>query len=91
MFKDARMSEQAHLIQIEVGKMTADIKRLDDRVLNLQKHFALSNKDIDDILTSTRKITRTSQKINETDLTPHLSGSSSSNTPSQQLIYDLTP
>jgi DNA recombination protein RmuC len=63
VLKDARMREQAHLIQGEVIRMMEDVNRLDDRVRKLQSHFALTQKDIEQILTSTDKVTRRGQKI----------------------------
>src|SRR5690606_35664813 len=47
VLKDARMREQAHLIQAEVAKLMQDVSRLDDRVRKLQAHFLQANKDID--------------------------------------------
>ena len=41
----------------------ARLNRLDDRVRKLQGHFALTQKDIEQILTSTDKVTRRGQKI----------------------------
>lgn len=63
VLKDARMREQAHLIQGEVVRLMEDVNRLDDRVRKLQGHFALTAKDIDQIITSTEKVTRRGQKI----------------------------
>jgi len=63
VLKDARMREQAHLIQGEVLRMMEDVNRLDDRVRKLQGHFSLTQKDIEQILTSTEKITRRGDKI----------------------------
>ncbi len=63
VLKDARMREQAHLIQGEVIRMMEDVNRLDDRVRKLQAHFALTQKDVDQILTSTDKVTKRGQKI----------------------------
>ena len=63
VLKDARMREQAHLIQGEVLRMMEDVNRLDDRVRKLQGHFSLTQKDIEQILTSTEKITRRGEKI----------------------------
>ncbi|MBN9075359.1 MAG: DNA recombinase [Rhizobiales bacterium 65-79] len=63
VLKDARMREQAHLIQDEVVRMMEDVNRLDDRVRKLQGHFALTQKDIEQILTSTEKVTKRGQKI----------------------------
>lgn len=67
VLKDARMREQAHLIQGEVIRLMEDISRLDDRVRKLQTHFGQSQKDIDQILTSTDKITKRSTKIESMD------------------------
>jgi DNA recombination protein RmuC len=63
ILKDARMREQAHLIQGEVIRLMEDVSRVDERVRKLQGHFAQSAKDIDDILVSTSKVTKRGQKI----------------------------
>ena len=63
ILKDARMREQAHLIQGEVAKLMDDLGRLDERVRKLQTHFLQANKDIDDILVSSGKVSRRGQKI----------------------------
>ena len=63
VLKDARMREQAHLIQGEVMKFTQDLSRLDDRVRKLQAHFSTTAKDVDQILISTDKLTRRGAKI----------------------------
>ena len=63
LLKDARMREQAHLIQGEVLRLMEDVSRLDDRVRKLQTHFGQAQKDIDDILVSSGKVTRRGQKI----------------------------
>jgi DNA recombination protein RmuC len=63
ILKDARMREQAHLIQGEVIRLMEDVERLDERVRKLQTHFGQSAKDIDDILVSASKVTKRGQKI----------------------------
>ncbi len=63
ILKDARMREQAHLIQGEVVRLMQDLGRLDDRVRKLQAHFLQANKDIDDILVSSGKVSRRGAKI----------------------------
>jgi len=63
VLKDARMREQAHLIQGEVIKFMEDLGRLDERVRKLQNHFNLTAKDVDNILISTDKLTRHGAKI----------------------------
>lgn len=68
VLKDARMREQAHLIQAEVVKLMQDVTRLDDRVRKLQGHFLQANKDIDLILTSADKVTKRGAKIEALEL-----------------------
>ncbi len=63
VLKDARMREQAHLIQGEVVRLMEDVVRLDDRVHKLQSHFGQAQRDIDQILTSTDKVTKRSARI----------------------------
>lgn len=63
VLKDARMREQAHLIQGEVVRLVEDVVRLDDRVRKLQSHFGQTQRDIDQILTSTDKVTKRGARI----------------------------
>lgn len=63
ILKDARMREQAHLIQHEVIRLMDDVGRLDDRVRKLQSHFGQASKDVEDILVSSSKVTKRGQKI----------------------------
>lgn len=63
ILKDARMREQAHVIQGEVIRLMEDVSRLDERVRKLQTHFGQASKDIDDILVSSTKVTKRGQKI----------------------------
>ncbi len=56
VLKDARMREQAGIIQKHVTTLIDDVERLDDRVESLRKHFGQAEKDIDQISTSSRKI-----------------------------------
>lgn len=68
VLKDARMREQAHLIQHEVVRLMEDVARVDDRVRKLQTHFMQANRDIDMILTSTDKVTKRGAKIEALEL-----------------------
>ena len=68
ILKDVRMREQAGLIQTEVAKMLTDMARLDKRVGNLESHFNLARRDIEEIRTSAGKITRRGEKIAELEL-----------------------
>jgi DNA recombination protein RmuC len=56
ILKDARMREQAGLIQREVGLLVEDVARLRDRVLDFQRHFGQLGPDLEKILTSSDKI-----------------------------------
>lgn len=67
ILKDVQMREQAHLIQREVAHLMADVGRLRDRVLNLQRHFGQAHTDIDEILTSSQKIASRGLKIETLD------------------------
>ncbi|MFQ5694900.1 MAG: DNA recombination protein RmuC, partial [Terriglobia bacterium] len=66
--KDARMREQAHVIQKEVQTMLGDVDRLDDRVGKLQQHFDLAVEDIRQIRISTDKVTKRGEKIEEIEV-----------------------
>lgn len=68
IMKDARMREQAHLIQSEVGRLMEEVGRLDDRVHKLQSHFQQTSKDIDDILITTGKVKKRGDRIEGLDL-----------------------
>jgi len=70
VLKDARMREQAHLIQSEVSKLMVDVSRLDDRVRKLQGHFFSAQKDVDLIITSADKITKRGSRIEALELGP---------------------
>jgi DNA recombination protein RmuC len=63
VLKDARMREQAHLIQGEVSRLMEDVSRVDERVRKLAGHFAMAQKDVDEVLVSTSKVTKRGQKI----------------------------
>lgn len=63
ILKDARMREQAHVIQGEVIRLMEDLTRLDDRVGKLHSHFSLAQKDVEQIMISSDKLTKRGQKI----------------------------
>lgn len=63
ILRDARMREQAHLIQGEVIRLMEDLTRLDDRVRKLQGHFTMAQKDVEQILTSSDKLTKRGARI----------------------------
>ena len=65
VLKDAKMREQAGVIQAEVMKMMDDVGRLDKRVGNLQSHFDLAVKDVREIRISTDKIVKKGENIDD--------------------------
>ena len=63
LVRDARIREEARVIQIEVTKLLEDVNRLRTRVDKLDTHFRQAQDDVDQIRTSTDKISARSQKI----------------------------
>jgi len=78
VLKDARMREQAGVIQAEVHKLLDDVKRLDKRVGNLKRHFGQAEDDLREITTSAEKVVRRAERIEdlqlETDETTAVAG-----------------
>jgi DNA recombination protein RmuC len=82
VLKDASMREQAGLIQAEVLKLLEDVGRMDDRVEKLAKHFGNVATDINDIQTSSKKVSKRGARIQDIEMgdepqdeaieTPHL-------------------
>jgi DNA recombination protein RmuC len=68
VMKDARMREQANLIQKEVGTLLNDVRLLGDRVTKLQTHFNQVDGDIKNILISTGKVISRGEKIQNVEL-----------------------
>lgn len=68
VFRDVRLREQAGLLQKELHVLMEDMGRLDERVEKLAIHFRQATKDVDDIQTSARKVSRRAEKITTMDL-----------------------
>ena len=68
VLKDVHMREQAGVIQNEVQIMLEDVKRLDDRVGKLHIHMRQADADLNQIGTSTEKITKRGERITEIEL-----------------------
>jgi DNA recombination protein RmuC len=68
ILKDARMREQASLIQKEVEVMLEDVARLDGRVANLSRHFDQTVDDVKQIRISTEKVLKRGEKIKDAAL-----------------------
>jgi DNA recombination protein RmuC len=65
--KDARMREAASKIVSEVELLMDDVRRLRDRVENLDKHFGHVGKDIEQIVTSAEKIMDRGERIQQVE------------------------
>ncbi|MEE8534587.1 MAG: DNA recombination protein RmuC, partial [Kiloniellales bacterium] len=77
ILKDVRMREQAGAIQAQVRTMLVDLERLDERVGKLQRHFDQATRDVREIRTSTDKVLRHGERIDELQLEdPNESGES---------------
>ena len=85
VLRDAKLREQAHVIQDEVIKLAADVQRLGDRVEKLQTHFGQANRDIEQILISTSKVESRGRRIAELDFDGE-NASSADNTSQPDLL-----
>ena len=68
VLKDAAMREQAGLILAEVGHISEDVRRLDERIAKLQGHYDGAVEAMRQARISTDKITRRAGRIDELDL-----------------------
>lgn len=82
VIKDAKMRDQAGLIQREVGLLLADVARLVERVSDLERHFGLSNKALEKVSASAARISGRGERLTALDLEDE-SGASSA--PAAQL------
>lgn len=63
LVRDARIREEAQVIQVEVQKLLEDVSRLDSRVAKLDAHFRQAQDDVAQIRISTDKIVKRGEKI----------------------------
>ena len=68
LMRDAKMREQAHLIQKEVSLLLVDVNRLSERIGALRTHFDRTDKDIGEIETSMKKIASRADGIEKVKL-----------------------
>jgi DNA recombination protein RmuC len=66
--RDAKMREQAALVQTEVGKLMEDVKRLADRANKLQTHFNHVSEDVHNVTISADKVLKQGRKIESLEL-----------------------
>ena len=65
ILRDVQMREQAGAIQKEVGLLVGDVRRLDERVGKLQRHFEQTSDDLRQVRLSADGIARHGQRIEE--------------------------
>ena len=65
ILKDARLKEHAERIRIELEHIQKDAQRLEVRATNLNKHFNLASKDLEEIKISSSKISKRSIKFEQ--------------------------
>ncbi|MBM6578688.1 DNA recombination protein RmuC [Microvirga sp. BT689] len=63
LVRDARIREEARVIQIEVQKLLEDVERLDSRVAKLDAHFRQAQDDVSQIRVSADKIVKRGERI----------------------------
>jgi DNA recombination protein RmuC len=67
LVRDARMRDEARVIQSEVGRLLDDVRRLGERVEKLDQHFRQAQEDVAQIRTSSDKISKRGEKIGALD------------------------
>jgi len=68
LMRDARMREQAHAIQKEVGMLLKDVQLLTGRIADLRTHFERTSKDIGEIEKPMGRIASRAERIEKADL-----------------------
>ena len=67
VLSDVKIKRVATKIKRELELLLTDLSRLNDRTDNLQRHFAQTTSDIDNIQTSVSKITPRAEKLRDMD------------------------
>lgn len=70
LVRDARMREEAHLIQAQVGRLVEDVRRLGERAGKLDAHFRQAQEDLSGVITSADKVVRRGQAIGSIETAP---------------------
>ena len=67
--RDAAIRDQARTIQIEVGRLLDDVRRLSERAGKLETHFRQAQEDVTGVLTSAERIEKRGGRIGALDFT----------------------
>jgi len=76
LIKDAKMRDQAGLIQREVGLLLGDVTRLAERVADLERHFSASGKALEKVSASAARISGRGERLTALDLEDETGASS---------------
>jgi DNA recombination protein RmuC len=68
VLKDVETRKQIHVIQDELGKLAGDFGRFQSRMDSLVRHIDQAKKDVDEVQTSSRKISDRFAKIERAEL-----------------------
>ncbi|MGB8338937.1 MAG: DNA recombination protein RmuC [Burkholderiales bacterium] len=68
VMKDVETRKQVHIIKDELGKLGKDFGRFEERMSNLSKHINQASKDVEEVHTSSKKITDRFARIERVEL-----------------------
>ncbi len=68
VLKDVETRKQVHIIKDELGKLGKEFERFDKRMLNLATHIRQANDDVQEVHTTSQKITRRFATIEAVEL-----------------------
>lgn len=63
LVRDARIREEAHLIQSEIARLVDDVRRLGERAGKLEAHFRQAQEDVAGLVASADRIVRRGRRI----------------------------
>ncbi len=72
VMKDVQMREQVHIIQSELGKLSVDFKRFDERMKRLADNIRKANEEAGQVEISSRKISDHFAKIEAVEMNENL-------------------
>lgn len=67
VLSDIKIKRVAAAIKKELDMLLTDLTRLSDRALNMQRHFAQTQSDVEQLITSVNKVTPRAEKLRELD------------------------
>ena len=68
VLKDVETRRQIHVIKDALGRLAKDFARFDERMMKLASHIRQANDDVQEVQTSSRKITNHFAKIESVQL-----------------------